>query len=65
MKHVIIAIATSLTILAAAPASAESTQISPNGSRPSSKGAAQYFTGSVVVEPLYAANDSTASSGGS
>jgi quercetin dioxygenase-like cupin family protein len=63
MKH-IIPVAAALGILAAAPASAESTQISPNGSRPSAKGAAQYFTGSVIVEPLYAANDSTSSSGG-
>ena len=38
--------------------------ISPNGSRPSSKGAAEYFTGSVVVDPLYTANEHTRSSGG-
>ena len=63
MKH-IIATATALGVFAAASASAESTQISPNGSRPSAKGAAQYFTGSVIVDPLYAANDSTASTGG-
>ena len=63
MKH-IIAAASALGLLAAAPASAESTQISPNGSRPSAKGAAQYFTGSVIVDPLYAANDSTSSTGG-
>ena len=63
MKH-IIATAMALGMFAAAPARAESTQISPNGSRPSVKGAAQYFTGSVIVEPLYAANDSTSSTGG-
>jgi quercetin dioxygenase-like cupin family protein len=46
------------------PAHAESTQISPNGSRPSAKGAPQNFTGSVIVDPLYAANESTSSTGG-
>jgi quercetin dioxygenase-like cupin family protein len=63
MKH-LIATAAALGVLAAAPASAESAQISLNGSRPSAKGSAQYFTGSVIVDPLYAANDSTSSSGG-
>jgi quercetin dioxygenase-like cupin family protein len=56
--------ALSLALLAAAPALAESTQISPNGSRPSAKGAPEYFTGSVIVDPLYAANESTSSLGG-
>jgi quercetin dioxygenase-like cupin family protein len=60
----LIATAISLALVSAAPAFAESTVISPNGSRPSAKGAAQYFTGSVVVDPLYAANDQTSSSGG-
>jgi quercetin dioxygenase-like cupin family protein len=41
-----------------------SMEIWPNGSRPSAKGAAEYFTGSVVVDPLYAANDGTTSTGG-
>src|SRR5688500_252490 len=63
MKHIIATVA-ALGVFAAAPASAESMQVSPNGSRPSAKGAAQYFTGAVIVEPLYAANDSTSSSGG-
>jgi quercetin dioxygenase-like cupin family protein len=48
----------------AAPALAESTEISPNGSRPSAKGAHQNFTGSVIVDPLYAASESTSSTGG-
>jgi quercetin dioxygenase-like cupin family protein len=48
----------------AAPALAESTEISPNGSRPSAKGAPQNFTGSVIVDPLYAASESTSSTGG-
>jgi quercetin dioxygenase-like cupin family protein len=62
MKH-FIPTAMALAMFAAAPAIAESTQISPNGSRPSAKGAAQYFTGSVIVDPLYAANESTSSAG--
>jgi quercetin dioxygenase-like cupin family protein len=48
----------------AAPALAESTEISPNGSRPSAKGAHQNFTGSVIVDPLYAASESMSSTGG-
>jgi quercetin dioxygenase-like cupin family protein len=63
MKHVA-ATSLSLALLAAAPALAESTLISRNGSRPSAKGAAEYFTGSVTVDPLYAANEQTSSSGG-
>ena len=63
MRH-LAASAISLALLAAAPARAEGTQISPNGSRPSAKGSPQYFTGSVIVDPLYTANDSTSSTGG-
>jgi quercetin dioxygenase-like cupin family protein len=54
----------SLTILGAGPAYAQSMEISPNGSRPSVQGAADNFTGHVVVEPLFAANDSMHSTGG-
>src|SRR3954470_12085929 len=53
-----------LALAASVPAHAQSAQVWPNGSRPSAKGAPQYFTGSVVVDPLYAANDSTSSIGG-
>jgi quercetin dioxygenase-like cupin family protein len=62
MKH-LIATAMALGMFAAASARAESTQISPHGSRPSARGAPQYFTGSVIVDPLYAANESTSSTG--
>jgi len=62
MKH--LAVSATLVLLAAAPAHAESTRISLNGSRPSAKGATQNFTGSVIVDPLYASNGSTSSSGG-
>ncbi|MDQ0470045.1 (R)-mandelonitrile lyase [Labrys wisconsinensis] len=58
------ATAVTLALLGAMPALAESTIISPNGSRPNAPGAADTFTGSVVVEPLYAPNDTTGNSGG-
>src|SRR5829696_8799392 len=51
-------------LLSAVPAAAESMVISRNGLRPSFTGAAANFTGSVIVEPLYAANDHTSSTGG-
>ena len=63
MKYLVVG-AMALAVFAAAPASAESMQIAPNGSRSSAKGPSQYFTGSVTVDPLYAANESTSSSGG-
>ena len=44
-----------LSFVASAPAYAQSMEVSVNGSRPASKGAAENFTGSVVVEPLFAA----------
>ena len=58
MKHVIAA-AISLALLAAAAADAETMQITPNGSRPSAKGAAENFTASVVVTPLFGATAHT------
>jgi quercetin dioxygenase-like cupin family protein len=60
----IIAGAIALALLGAAPAAAESSVISPNGSRPSAKGAAANFTGDVIVEPLYGTNEHTSSTGG-
>ena len=51
-------------LLGVVPAAAESTVISPNGSRPSAKGATANFTGDVIVEPLYGANEHTSSTGG-
>ena len=38
-------------------------EISRNGSRPSAKGAPETFTGSAIVDPLYAPNKNTSSSG--
>jgi quercetin dioxygenase-like cupin family protein len=60
----IIATAISLALLGAAPAYAQSTEISPNCSRPSVMGSAEYFTGSVIVDPLYDANENMQSTGG-
>jgi quercetin dioxygenase-like cupin family protein len=44
---------------------AESSVFSQNGSRPSSKGAAANFTGEAILDPLFAANEHTASAVGS
>jgi quercetin dioxygenase-like cupin family protein len=60
----LMAIAMSLALVGAASASTQRTEISPNGSRPSSKGPAEYFTGSVIVEPLFGAKGTMPSSGG-
>jgi quercetin dioxygenase-like cupin family protein len=60
----LIGVLAALVLLGAAPVLAESTAISSNGSRTSFKGAAANFTGDVIVEPLYAANNHTSSSGG-
>jgi quercetin dioxygenase-like cupin family protein len=60
----IIATAISLALLGAAAAHAQTMVISPNGSRPSAKGAPEYFTGSVIVDPLFGANDHMAATGG-
>jgi quercetin dioxygenase-like cupin family protein len=61
-----IATALSLAVVAAAPAAAnaQSIEIIPNESRPSARGSAQNFTGSVVVDPLFAATAHTRASGG-
>jgi quercetin dioxygenase-like cupin family protein len=54
----------SLSLLATGSAHAQTMEITPNGSRPSIKGAAEYFTGSVIVDPLFGANDHMRSTGG-
>jgi quercetin dioxygenase-like cupin family protein len=43
---------------------AQSTEIFPAGSRPSSRGPEQNFTGSVTVDMLYMNNEHTGNSGG-
>ena len=61
---IIHAAAVSLALIAGAPALAESMVISPNGSRPNVSGSPNNFTGAVVVEPLYPANDHIRASAG-
>jgi quercetin dioxygenase-like cupin family protein len=60
----ILATVIALAALGAVPAFADKMEIVPNGSRPTSKGPTEYFAGSVAVDPLYAANESTHSTGG-
>jgi quercetin dioxygenase-like cupin family protein len=60
MKTMIAAVA--LTFIGAAPTIAQN--ISQNGSRPSAKGPAAYFTGIAIVDPLFAANPHMAATGG-
>jgi quercetin dioxygenase-like cupin family protein len=58
------AAAVSPALLGGAPAFAENSVISPNGSRPNVSGPAQNFTGAVVVEPLYPHKETLRSTGG-
>ena len=61
----LIATAASLFALASAPVQADETiTITRAGSQPSNKGPAQFFTGSVRVDPLFAANAPSRMSGG-
>jgi quercetin dioxygenase-like cupin family protein len=53
-----------LSLLASTSAFAESTVISPNGSRASMKGPEANFTGAVTVDPLYPPNEQTSNGGG-
>ena len=48
-----------LGALAAAPAHAQSIEITPVSSRPSTLGAAENFTGAVVIDPLFIATEHT------
>ncbi len=60
----VIAAGITLAILGAAPALAQNMEITPNGSRVSVKGAAENFTGSAVVTPLFEATPQTRTTGG-
>lgn len=51
-----------LTLLVA-PAAGQQIEIVLNGSRPSVRGPAQYFTGAAVIDPLFSATDYTRASG--
>lgn len=63
MKNVV-ASAIFLALMAAAPAHAQGVQVSPNGSRPSTMGSAQFFTGNVVVDPLFGETKHSRTTGG-
>ena len=54
MKQLAIAAAL-ITAVAASPASAQGIEIFTNGSRPTGKGPAETFTGTVMVDPLMGA----------
>jgi len=54
----------SLALIASASVVAQELDIKRNGSRPSSKGPAETFTGAVRVDPLFAAQDPSRTSGG-
>lgn len=62
MKYTVAIIA--LAVLTAGSACAESTQISPVGSRDSFVGSAKNFTGTAIVDPLYGANEHLPQTGG-
>jgi len=50
-------------LLSAAPALAQKAEISPNGSRASIEGPAEYFTGFAIVDPLFGANEQLQATG--
>lgn len=51
-KRITVGIA--LALLAAAPAAAQRIEVTPVDRRPSEAGSTQYFTGAVVIDPLFA-----------
>jgi quercetin dioxygenase-like cupin family protein len=55
MKQLIATVISLAVVAAAAPVNAQNIEVTPNGSRPSTKGAAEYFIGSVLVTPLFGA----------
>ncbi len=54
----------SFALIASASVVAQELDIKRNGSRPSNKGPAETFTGAVRVDPLFAAQDPSRTSGG-
>jgi quercetin dioxygenase-like cupin family protein len=54
-----------LFLLASAAAEAQTITITRSGSQPSRKGPAEYFTGSVRIDPLFQAQDPSRTSGSS
>ena len=58
------AIAASVLLVASAGLNAQTIEIARSGSQLSAKGSAQYFTGSVRVDPLFPAKEPSRTSGG-
>lgn len=56
--------AASVLLLASAEVCAQSIEIARSGSQPSTSGSAQYFTGSVRIDPLFPAKDPSRTSAG-
>ena len=54
-----------LFLLASAAAEAQTLTLTRSGSQPSRKGPAEYFTGSVRIDPLFQAQDPSRTSGSS
>jgi 4-carboxymuconolactone decarboxylase len=65
MKKTLTALAAPLCLLASSLADAQQISITRAGSQPSRAGPAEYFTGSVRVEPLFETKDPSNTSGGS
>jgi quercetin dioxygenase-like cupin family protein len=63
MRH-LAALTISLLLLGDLPARAQKMEVSPNGSRPTAAAPAEYFTGSVLLEPLFGAKDGMPATGG-
>jgi hypothetical protein len=63
MRH-LAALTISLLLLGGLPARAQKMEVSPNGSRPTAAAPAEYFTGSVLLEPLFGAKDGMPATGG-
>jgi hypothetical protein len=62
MKHLIAVIA--LVAISASTASGQSAEFSPNGSRKSLIGSDKKFTGYVIIDPFYGANEHLPQTGG-
>ena len=60
----LIAIILPIAALASMPATAQTMEVSPNGTRPSVQGPAASFIGRVTVTPLFAANEQSNASAG-
>jgi len=63
MRH-LTAITFAFLLLGGQPAEAQKMEVSPNGSRPTAAAPAEYFTGSVLLEPLFGAKDGMPATGG-